>query len=63
MIPYFGFPLASSNLSAKLIQKPKPRLYYFMLFVMIMALICNEEMSESIYQGTANEAFVIHQCH
>lgn len=40
MIPYFGFPLASSNLSAKLIQKPKPRLYYFMLFVMMMALIC-----------------------
>ena len=63
MIPYFGFPLASSNLSAKLIQKTKAK-------ALLLYAIRNddgfdmyiEEMSESIYQGTANDGtFVIHQ--
>lgn len=34
MINYFGVPLASSNLSAKLIQKQKPKHYFFTRFVM-----------------------------
>jgi KDO2-lipid IV(A) lauroyltransferase len=63
MIPYFGFPLASSNLSAKLIQKTKAK-------ALLLYAIRNddgfdmyiEEISESIYQGTANDGtFVIHQ--
>ena len=63
MIPYFGFPLASSNLSAKLIQKTKAK-------ALLLYAIRNddgfdmyiEEMSESIYQGTANDGtLVIHQ--
>ena len=63
MIPYFGFPLASSNLSAKLIQKTKAK-------ALLLYAIRNddgfdmyiEEISESIYQGTANDGtFVSHQ--
>ena len=63
MIPYFGFPLASSNLSAKLIQKTKAK-------ALLLYAIRNddgfdmyiEEISESIYQGTANDGtLVIHQ--
>lgn len=64
MIGYFGIPLASSNLSAKLIQKTKARslLLYairnesddFDMFI--------EPMDEQIYQGTANDGTrVIHQ--
>ncbi len=41
MINYFGIPLASSSLSAKLIQKLRQRHYSFIQCVMIkMALIC-----------------------
>lgn len=64
MIDYFGIPLASSNLSAKLIQKTKARslLLYairnesddFDMFI--------EPMDEQIYQGSANDGTrVIHQ--
>lgn len=63
MIPYFGFPLASSNLSAKLIQKTKAKslLLYalrnddgFDMYV--------EKINDVIYQGTANDGtLVIHQ--
>ncbi|WP_436905398.1 lysophospholipid acyltransferase family protein [Acinetobacter johnsonii] len=62
MIPYFGFPLASSNLSAKLLQKTKAK-------ALLLYAIRNddgfdmyiEEISESIYQGTANDGtLVIH---
>jgi Lauroyl/myristoyl acyltransferase len=39
-IPYFGVPLATSNLSAKLIQKTKARALFFMPCVMrMLALI------------------------
>ena len=63
MIPYFGFPLASSNLSAKLIQKTKAK-------ALLLYAIRNddgfdmyiEKISENIYQGTANDGtLVIHQ--
>lgn len=41
MIEYFGIPLASSSLSAKLIQKPKQKLYLYMQKEMSkMVLIC-----------------------
>ncbi len=41
MVKYFGVPLASSNLSAKLIQKQKRKLYFSMQSVMKMtALPC-----------------------
>ncbi|MFW1859872.1 lysophospholipid acyltransferase family protein [Acinetobacter defluvii] len=64
MIDYFGIPLASSNLSAKLIQKTKAKslLLYairnesddFDMFI--------EPMNEQIYQGSANDGTrVIHQ--
>ena len=63
MIPYFGFPLASSNLSAKLIQKTKAK-------ALLLYAIRNDDgfdmyieaISETIYQGTANDGtLVIHQ--
>ena len=63
MIHYFGFPLASSNLSAKLIQKTKAK-------ALLLYAIRNddgfdmyiEKISENIYQGTANDGtLVIHQ--
>lgn len=56
MIPYFGVPLATSNLSAKLIQKTKAK-------ALFVYAIRNEHdgfdmhiepMDEAIYQGTAN---------
>ncbi len=57
MIPYFGLPLATSNLSAKLIQKTKAKaLFLYALrnengnFDMHI-----EPMNDAIYQGTANE--------
>lgn len=64
MIDYFGIPLASSNLSAKLIQKTKARslLLYairnesddFDMFI--------EPIDEQIYQGSANDGTrIIHQ--
>ncbi|MDM1248436.1 lysophospholipid acyltransferase family protein [Acinetobacter sp. R933-2] len=64
MIKYFGVPLASSNLSAKLIQKTKAKslLLYairnetddFDMFI--------EPIDEKIYEGTANDGtYVIHQ--
>ena len=41
MVNYFGVPLASSNLSAKLIQKLKQKLCFFMRSVMkTMGLLC-----------------------
>ncbi|AOA57846.1 lysophospholipid acyltransferase family protein [Acinetobacter larvae] len=63
MIEYFGVPLASSNLTAKLIQKTKARalLLYairnqddsFNMFI--------EPMDEAIYSGSANDGtLVIH---
>ena len=63
-VPYFGVPLASSNLSAKLIQKTKAKalLLYAMrndhgLFDMHI-----EALDDAIYQGTANDGtYVIHQ--
>lgn len=64
MINYFGVPLASSNLSAKLIQKTKAK-------ALFMYAIRNENdgftmhiepMDEKIYEGSAdNGTFVIHQ--
>ena len=64
MIHYFGLPLESSNLSAKLIQKTKAKaLFLYAIrndthgFDMYI-----EPMPESIYQGTANDGtHVIHQ--
>ena len=57
MIPYFGIPLASSNLSAKLIQKTKAKtLFLYALrndnqgFDMHI-----EAIDERIYQGNANQ--------
>lgn len=61
MIPYFGIPLATSNLSAKLIQKTKAK----SLFLYAMR---NEEqgfdlyiepLDESIYQGNANDGTAV----
>lgn len=57
MIPYFGLPLATSNLSAKLIQKTKAK-------ALFLYAIRNENGSfdmhiepidEAIYQGSAND--------
>ena len=57
MIPYFGLPLATSNLSAKLIQKTKAKaLFLYALrnandgFDMYI-----EPIDEAVYQGTAND--------
>lgn len=61
MIPYFGIPLATSNLSAKLIQKTKAK-------ALFLYAIRNdnggfdmhiEPMDESIYQGTANDGSLV----
>lgn len=57
MVPYFGVPLASSNLSAKLIQKTKAKA------ILLYALRNDsdgfdmhiEAIDEAIYQGTANQ--------
>lgn len=64
MINYFGIPLASSNLSAKLIQKTKAK-------ALLLYAIRNESddfdmfiepMNEQIYQGSANDGTrIIHQ--
>ena len=57
MIPYFGVPLATSNLSAKLIQKTKAKT----LFLYAMRNDNHgfdmhiEPIDERIYQGNANE--------
>ncbi|WP_081033791.1 lysophospholipid acyltransferase family protein [Acinetobacter lactucae] len=64
MINYFGVPLASSNLSAKLIQKTKAKaLFLYAIrnehdgFTMHI-----EPMDEKIYEGSADDGtFVIHQ--
>lgn len=64
LVPMFGLPLESSNLSAKLIQKTKAKaLFLYAIrndahgFDMYI-----EPMPESIYQGTANDGtHVIHQ--
>ena len=64
MINYFGVPLASSNLSAKLIQKTKAKaLFLYAIrnendgFTMHI-----EPMDEKIYQGSADDGtYVIHQ--
>ena len=65
MVDYFGIPLASSSLSAKLIQKTKART------VLLYAIRCEdsdqfdlfiEPISEDIYQGSAEHGtHVIHQ--
>ncbi|WP_353172695.1 lysophospholipid acyltransferase family protein [Acinetobacter rudis] len=64
MIEYFGIPLASSSLSAKLIQKTKASA----LFLYAMRNPSNgfdmyiEPVDEAIYQGTAEQGtLVIHQ--
>ena len=63
-VPYFGVPLASSNLSAKLIQKTKAKA------ILLYALRNDsdgfdmhiEVIDDAIYQGTANQGTqVIHQ--
>lgn len=57
MVPYFGLPLATSNLSAKLIQKTKAKA----LFLYAMRNENDgfdmhiEPMDEAIYQGSAND--------
>ena len=64
MVNYFGVPLASSNLSAKLIQKTKAKaLFLYAIrnendgFTMHI-----EPMDEKIYEGTADDGtYVIHQ--
>ncbi|MNH64833.1 Lipid A biosynthesis lauroyl acyltransferase [compost metagenome] len=64
MINYFGVPLASSNLSAKLIQKTKAKaLFLYAIrnendgFTMYI-----EPMDEKIYEGSADDGtYVIHQ--
>jgi Kdo2-lipid IVA lauroyltransferase/acyltransferase len=64
MVPYFGVPLASSNLSAKLIQKTKAKA------ILLYALRNDndgfdmhiEAIDDAIYQGTANQGTqTIHQ--
>lgn len=65
MVDYFGIPLASSSLSAKLIQKTKARA------LLLYAIRCEdsdqfdmfiEPVSEDIYQGNAEQGtLVIHQ--
>ncbi len=64
LVPYFGIPLASSNLSAKLIQKTKAK-------AILLYAIRNDQdgfdmhieaIDEQIYQGTPNQGTaVIHQ--
>ncbi|WP_130802127.1 lysophospholipid acyltransferase family protein [Acinetobacter ihumii] len=64
MVKYFGIPLASSNLSSKLIQKTKAR-------ALLLYAIRNENggfnmfiepMNPEIYQGSDSEGtFIIHQ--
>lgn len=64
MINYFGVPLASSNLSAKLIQKTKAKaLFLYAIrnenngFTMHI-----EPMDEKIYEGSADDGtYIIHQ--
>ncbi|MBJ9720858.1 lysophospholipid acyltransferase family protein [Acinetobacter calcoaceticus] len=64
MINYFGVPLASSNLSAKLIQKTKAKaLFLYAIrnendgFTMHI-----EPMDEQIYEGSADDGtYIIHQ--
>ncbi|CAI3123898.1 Lipid A biosynthesis lauroyltransferase [Acinetobacter calcoaceticus] len=64
MINYFGVPLASSNLSAKLVQKTKAKaLFLYAIrnendgFTMHI-----EPMDEKIYEGSADDGtYVIHQ--
>jgi Kdo2-lipid IVA lauroyltransferase/acyltransferase len=63
MVPYFGVPLASSNLSAKLIQKTKAK-------ALLLYALRNdhhgfdmhiEAMDDALYQGSANQGTqVIH---
>lgn len=65
MVEYFGVPLASSSLSAKLIQKTKART------LLLYAIRCEdseqfdmfiEPISEDIYQGSAEQGtLVIHK--
>lgn len=64
LVPYFGLPLASSNLSAKLIQKTKAKA------ILLYAIRNNQDgfdmhieaIDEQIYQGTPNQGTaVIHQ--
>lgn len=64
MVDYFGIPLYSSNLTAKLVQKTKVKA----LFLYAKRNHANgfdmyiEPMSEQIYQGTANDGTkVIHE--
>lgn len=61
MIPYFGVPLATSNLSAKLIQKTKAK-------ALFLYAIRNEDhgfdmhieaIDERIYQGNANDGTAV----
>ena len=61
MIPYFGIPLKTSNLSAKLIQKTKAR-------ALLLYAIRNdnhgfdmhiEPMDENIYQGNADDGSIV----
>ncbi|TCB51123.1 lipid A biosynthesis acyltransferase [Acinetobacter sp. ANC 4779] len=57
MIPYFGIPLASSNLSAKLIQKTKAKtLFLYALRNENQGFDMHiEALDERIYQGNTNE--------
>lgn len=57
MIPFFGIPLASSNLSAKLIQKTKAHclLIYALRNAEGLFDMHIEEIDSRIYNGTANE--------
>ena len=64
LIPYFGIPLSSSNLSAKLIQKTKAKalLLYAMRNQNGLFDVYIEAIDDAIYEGTANDATnVIHQ--
>ena len=64
MVPYFGVPLASSNLSAKLIQKTKAKaiLLYAIRNITDGFDMHIEAIDDAIYQGTANQGTqVIHQ--
>jgi Kdo2-lipid IVA lauroyltransferase/acyltransferase len=64
LVPYFGLPLVSSNLSAKLIQKTKAKA--LLLFAMRnddgLFNMHVEAIDDAIYQGNANDGTaVIHQ--
>ena len=64
LIEYFGLPLASSNLSAKLIQKTKAKalLVYAIRNTTEDFNIYIEPVDDAIYQGTATEGtLVIHR--